>query len=610
MMRVNLVNMPFASPAVPSLALAQLEQVVTARLAGSVQSQTVYLNMDFALALGSLEAYHLPHSSTGFMIGLGDWFFRQAAFPDAPDNTAEYLARYAHEDTPANRCLREQLLPHRADVPALIDRLIDAHGLLDADLTGCTALFSQTTASLALLRRIKQRKPAMLTVMGGACCEGSAGQALARYADAVDYVFSGPALVSFPLLLETLLAGNTQATHRINGVFTRQNQQDGAEINLVGDELDINTGIQPDYHAFLDRFEDLFGNSGLQPALFFETSRGCPRAGRQVCAFCGLNGLDRHYRTMTPECAARQIHHMLGYYPRARCFIATDNLMPREYITTLFASLTPPEDALIKYEIRPDLKDKEIAMLCRAGVRRVQPGVEALCTESLQRMHKGLTAYGNLMFLKRCARYPFEIEWNLLVFSPGEPESVYQNYLELIPRLAHLPPPAGAFPIMFTRYSRYGNDPDAYGLTLQPQDFYAMTYPFPANAIRQIAFHFVDTAADADHINGWLDRLGAAVDDWRTRWYNSDGRKESRLCLVGSPDAPAVYDSRNGEAREIPLTPRRAALLEALELPCRVDSLAQLAGQSRETLDRDLAFLNAYGMLFEEDGRLLSLVIR
>ncbi len=609
-MNIKLVNMPFALPAVPSLALAQLESVVNGHFAGAVAAETVYLNMDFALELGDLTAYHLPHTATGFMTGLGDWFFRQAAFPDAVDNTTAFLARYTHERTPATRCLRDQLLPRRPDVPAFIDRMIDIHGLLDADLVGCTALFSQTTASLALLRRLKERKPSIVAVIGGACCEGAAGQALAVHAETVDYVFSGPALISFNRLLGTLLAGDAEACHRIHGVFTRQNQQAGPGVNLVGDDLDIHAGIEPDYHAFLDRFERLFGTRDLRPALYFETSRGCPRAGRNACSFCGLNGLDRHYRTLAPDRARRQIDHMLSYHPRARCFIATDNLMPRHYIRDVLAPLTPPADALIKYEVRPDLKDAEIATLCRAGVRLVQPGVEALSTQSLQLMRKGVTAFGNLAFLKRCARHPFEIEWNLLVFSPGEPEATYEGYLRLIPRLTHLPPPAGAYPIMFTRCSRYLDDPEAFGLRLQPQDFYGLTFPFPPEAIRQMAFHFVDTAADQERINGWLDRLGAAVGHWRQRWYNTDHQEASRLCFTGPPDAPAIYDSRDGTAAEYPLSARHAALLDMLDSPAGVEDLASRTGDTGKSLAGDLAFLGERGLLFEEDSRLLSLVIR
>lgn len=432
----------------------------------------------------------------------------------------------------------------------------------------------------------------------------------------VDFVFSGPGLVSFPLLVEHLLAGRDGECHAINGVFSRRNRQawqipgiqDGP-VRILGDDLDINTGIPLEYDGFLDRFEAAFAGRHLRPVLYFETSRGCLRAQNHPCAFCGLNGLNRHYRAMAPDMAKRQIERMFRYHPRATCYVAVDNLMPPAYVNGVFKTLDTPADAVIKYEVRPDLDDAGIESLCRAGVRIVQPGIESLSTRSLALMRKGLTAFSNLAFLKRCARHPIEIEWNLLVFSPGETEETYAAYLRLIPLLTHLPPPTGAYPVMYARDSLYFEAPARFGLRLRPQDFHALTYPFPPESVARIAFHFVDENADTEKIDDWLDRLNEAVLFWRGRWFGTDGKEKSRLCFAGQAGAPAIYDSRSGTGVTYRISRLCEEILDVLEAPTGMGALQTRFGGT-PALGNELAFIREKGFVFEEDGRLSSLVIR
>jgi hypothetical protein len=142
--KVLLVNMPFAAPAIPSLALTQLQAVAPAKI--------LYLNHDFARYIGDADAYRHVLSDHGFQTGIGDWFFRQAAFPDAPDNTAAYLDRYY-----ANaRGPWDVLLERRAGVDAFLDSWIAKYRMAEADVVGFTALFAQTMASFAMARRLKR----------------------------------------------------------------------------------------------------------------------------------------------------------------------------------------------------------------------------------------------------------------------------------------------------------------------------------------------------------------------------------------------------------------------------------------------------------------------
>jgi hypothetical protein len=62
-----------------------------------------------------------------------------------------------------------------------------------ARVVGCTSTFEQHVASLALLRRIRELDPGVVTMLGGANCETVMGEATHRCFDRVDYVVSGEA---------------------------------------------------------------------------------------------------------------------------------------------------------------------------------------------------------------------------------------------------------------------------------------------------------------------------------------------------------------------------------------------------------------------------------
>jgi len=101
------------------------------------------------------------------------------------------------------------------------------------------------------------------------------GRELATHVDVVDFAFSGPALRTFPEFVDKLRAGDADACHRIDGVFSKKNRpraSKGATLQLggrastlpevgpVGAELDVDTTIALDYDEFmatLDRnFQD------------------------------------------------------------------------------------------------------------------------------------------------------------------------------------------------------------------------------------------------------------------------------------------------------------------------------------------------------------------
>ncbi|HEY0806903.1 MAG TPA: hypothetical protein VGD84_17655 [Pseudonocardiaceae bacterium] len=97
-MRIVLVNMPFADWHRPSVALSQLAAHTKREYGDSVDVEIRYVNVDFALIFGP-EDYKELASSVGYGTNvIGEWLFRQVAFPEFADNADEYFRCYFADD--------------------------------------------------------------------------------------------------------------------------------------------------------------------------------------------------------------------------------------------------------------------------------------------------------------------------------------------------------------------------------------------------------------------------------------------------------------------------------------------------------------------------------
>lgn len=620
MYKVTLINMPFATVRLPSIALTQLKSVLEDQFGDEVAVRLLYLNHDFAHLLGLRLYSEMSDSLEANMCGLGDWFFRGIAFPELPDNAEEYLQRYFPQRDEAFELRKRLLLSKRLGLPGAMARLIAKHRLAEDDLVGFTSMFSQNVACIAMARKLKEKNPAMVTVLGGANCEAPMGGHIAAQVDWIDFVFSGPSLKSFPRLVGLLMAGSRDQCHDIQGVFSRRNfapdKLRGPQS--IGEEVDIDVPVRLDYGPFLDTFERSFADAPVKPVLLFETSRGCWWGERSHCTFCGLNGTTMRYRRMNAERAIEQLEEMFELYgTRCSRYESVDNIMPREYLKEVFPYLRPPHDVSLFYEVKADLKPQEMEVLARARVVDLQPGIESLATSTLKLMRKGTTSFQNINFMKNCVIYGIKPQWNLLLGFPGETSEVYEKYVADIPSLLHLPPPSGAFPVRFDRFSPYFMQAAEYGLELEPSDFYGFIYPYPREVLAEMVYFFVDRRYASVYLatmSEWRDRIQEQVDRWHRRWAAEDGGLAPELYLdlpPASPGAPedevagTVYDTRSGslERHELGVPGTRA--LRFLAIARKRDDLAQhLAGADVDGLLADLARRR---LVFEERGIYLGL---
>jgi ribosomal peptide maturation radical SAM protein 1 len=611
MLKIVLLNLPFAAYHLPSIGMTQIKSVVDQRFPGEVDLRIAYANLDFAAWIG-LDLYErLGGSGEHLQAGFPEWFFRAAAFPELPDNSEEYFARYYPSHSEAALNFRRSILEKRRGVGAALDGIVESYGLDGADVVGFTSMFFENSAAFALARRIKQRNPAVITVLGGATSESPSGEEFIRHVEALDFVFSGPGLQSFPRFVGNLLRGEQERNHEIPGVFSKRNQ--GRGIGPIGDDLDIDSPVPLDYGPFLQALEEKLPGHDVKAALPFETSRGCWWGERSHCTFCGLNKTTMGYRAMRPDLAVELIRSLFKHADRASVLMCVDNILQRQYVKEVFPYLDTPAGLPIFYQLKANLTEAEVEAMSRAGVKLITPGFESLSTTTLKLMDKGVTAFHNLQVMKYCALHDVHPGWNILVGSPGEAEETYAKYVRDLPLLVHLPAPQGLYSIHFNRYSPYFTRAAEYGLDLKPLDYYGLVYPFPAEAIGNIAYDFADHNLDAEYLLAlakWIDPVREKVEDWQRRWQ--DGGLPPRLFFRPGPGGETwIYDSRSGEAREYPVSPGVHRLLTHLNEPRRVPALAvELAHVEGLDLEAALAFVREHGLVFPEGEKLLSLVLR
>jgi magnesium-protoporphyrin IX monomethyl ester (oxidative) cyclase len=208
--------MPFVALERPSLALGLLQS--SANKTG-VSARSEYPTFEYAELIGAEFYSRLLHCAPDQNIG--DWLFAGAAFPDQRERHCAFVEALDQElvaswlwlppDT-----LEAELWRARACAEALVAKLARQIADSGARIVGCSSVFEQHVASLALLRAVKACNPSIQTMLGGANCEAEMGQATHRSFEWVDYVVSGEADLFFGDLCHDILyaqVSNTDLRH-------------------------------------------------------------------------------------------------------------------------------------------------------------------------------------------------------------------------------------------------------------------------------------------------------------------------------------------------------------------------------------------------------------
>lgn len=618
MLKLGLLTMPETLLAFPSIGLTEISSVLKKEFAGQIEVEIYYPCLEYAKFLG-VETY-LEFQS----VGLNQWMFRKEAFPDAADYIEKLEERYFSQGKGAARKrVWNRFLEQRENIIQYLDIIIEKYHLLECDVVGMSSTFSQNIASFALARRIKQKRPECIVMMGGANCEYPMGNEIIKHMEDIDYVFSGLGIVSFTKFVDCLLKKDDKGINKINGIFSKKNHVAG-EMAVVpddedytvgshGDAHDINMCIDLDYDEFLNEYEQFCKETGYahKPVILFETSRGCWKRDALPCTFCGLNLPNTCFQSMKPEIAKGYIQNIIDKYAdKCEILSCVDNILDKHYIKEVLPFLKVPSGVSLVYEINSALSKEELMACKEAGITIVQPGVESLNTKELKLMQKGITSFINISFLKRCIEIGIYPIWNYLYKVPGNSdESNYSGISEMLPRLRHLPPPTGTAPIGFHKLSPFTENAKKYGLKLVPDPSYADIYPFDEESIKKIAFFFLDETEDADYkriADKYSMDIGMEILEWVSS-FKIDEELPKLYFLDESNIFDSRFDTDNTEIYEISVLEYK--LLKYLERPMSFEQiLLVIKDEEEDDIFEAMENLEDMQLLFSEDERYISLV--
>ena len=529
-MNVIFVVPPFGGVDRPAIGVHLLQSCVGQF--DNVCTQVSYGNLKFACRIG-LKAYQaVCYGPTTGLAGervFAPLAFESVRFDEMNVNDESYFKRRLAEKAPKIDfgVLESVVVQARDWVPDYVAEILSQN----PDVVGCSTTFEQTCAALTILKMIKAARPSVVTLLGGANCDGEMAHGLAEVAPFVDYIFSGECESAFPVFLKQFIVGKGPAKGVIEGSPCQN----------------MDAIPTPDFREYYEQLEALFPNSELHQAnaiwLPYESSRGCWWGQKNHCTFCGINGQTMAFREKSPDRVLEELKTLLISHPTKNvCMI--DNIMPLSYFKTLLPRMTELNRELnIFYEQKANLKFPQVKALKDAGVGVIQPGIEALNTDLLKHMRKGVSAAQNIALLRYCRNVGLAVNWNLLYSFPHDKAEWYHATLEVLPLLSHLMPPTGVFHLSIDRFSPYFHNPEAYGIeNVSPMEAYKDIFPRGA-PLQRIAYHFVADYESAMISNpDVIEKIREAVSSWQTQW--ADGHPPALVVTELAPNVFMLLDTR------------------------------------------------------------------
>ncbi|GAB4537392.1 MAG: RiPP maturation radical SAM C-methyltransferase [Pleurocapsa sp.] len=561
---VCLVLMPYAAIERPSIALGILQASLINK---GITAQSLYPNIWFAETIG-IDVYQKISVSDPDKL-IGEWTFSAAAFPEFSTETTQYINLIS--DSVQDRAFLEELLLYiRKTATSFIDSL--AHHIIDLQprIVSCSSMFQQHCASLALLKKIRELNPEIVTIMGGANCEGTMGEVTQRKFPWVDFICSGEGDDVFSQLCGQILqtGRNFNLNQLPRGVITAQNNNSrvmGLEAPRAS-ATDLDKTPIPNYDDYFQTLKKSFLSTFIEPGIPVETSRGCWWGQKSHCTFCGLNGSGITYRSKSPQRVIQEFDQLAQSYGISK-FQVVDNILDIKHINTVFPALTQLSDKYnIFYETKANLKKEQLKTLTQAGVFWLQPGIESLDDSALKLLRKGNNTSINIQFLKWSQELGIKVYWNILMGMPEEQDDWYVKMMQWLPLISHFQPPSSTDWIRYDRFSPYFEQPEQWNLQLSPSQAYFYVYPLDEQSMTELAYYFEDKTNNKlspessplfyFHQSNYAGRI--AVKKWAERW----------LRLFYSPKRPILNMVDNGK-NELEITDTR---------PCSTQEKSTLSG--------------------------------
>jgi len=419
--QIALISPPWPLYTRPSIQLGVLKAYIRSHFPEvEVKAYHVYLNL--AESIG-YELYHSISERTW----LAETVYGALLYPERSAG----MALLFHSEAAGNRLLRRTDFARLvAQVQAATEQWLSATDWKPLRLVGVTSVLCQLTASLYFMRRLKQHRPDLTIVAGGAAFNSESGAAALALFPEIDAVVCGEGERPLSHLVQhhVMQGQGLQEIPASDGILLRGAPQLRPTGSAFCQLASLEQLPVPD---FTDYFETLSGfDSAMRffPTLPVEFSRGCWWQRETVagegrgCEFCNLNLQWRGYRAKSAGQAVSEVDQLTRRH-RLLSVAVMDNVLPKDSTVDLLHGLAGlNRDLSIFAEIRATTPLGELKLMRMAGMRTVQVGIEALSSRLLRKLRKGTRVIQNLEIMKHCEALGIANLANLIAHFPASDE--------------------------------------------------------------------------------------------------------------------------------------------------------------------------------------------
>jgi radical SAM superfamily enzyme YgiQ (UPF0313 family) len=304
------------------------------------------------------------------------------------------------------------------------------------------------TEAVRVALAVRASLPALPIVAGGWHASILPEQTLR--ADCIDAVVKGQGEITFLEMVERYAAGERD----LAGIPGCLYKKDGQLVwNADRGYTDINRLPRRPFE--LVDMEAYARKCGGLRWLLYCTSHGCP----WDCSYCSNASVyGRNWKPLQAETAVQEMAELERRYDLSMIDIIDDNyLVRRDRALDIAEGLLKAGTRFAYYvQTRTDqvdrVKDDELALLARSGLRRIFFGLESGSTRVMRSVNKRLDLETAYRTARRCREVGIRPSFNLIFGLPAEEEIDLHETLSVVDRIGQANPDADFFTNIFSPY--------------------------------------------------------------------------------------------------------------------------------------------------------------
>ncbi|MFO7554857.1 MAG: RiPP maturation radical SAM C-methyltransferase [Desulfobacterales bacterium] len=484
-------------------------------------------------------------------------------------------------------------------------------------LVGFSICLCQLTASLYLIRKLKEHFPALFIVVGGSMFTGDAVRDIFKVFPEIDIVVNGEGEIPLSRLVSFLTdPDGREKILSFNGIVTPKTAEKKKPISFH-QMKDLSDLSPPDYSDYFKLMRSFGPEKYFFPTLPMEISRGCwwqrtfLNGKSRGCSFCNLHLQWDGYRTKHPMQVVSEIEQLTTKH-KTLSVAFMDNLLPLKSSREVFKQIKELKmDFRLFGEIRATTPKRDLMLMKSAGMREVQIGIEALSTRLLKKLNKGTTAIQNIEIMKHCEMLGIQNSANLIVHFPGSDEDDVAETLQNL-EFTYFFRPLRMVHFWLGLGSPVWQNPKAFGINAV---FNHGNYAgiFPREVVESIRFAIQAYRGDLEYQKKLWRPVKTKLNTWKNVYAKlHQGPKHEHILSFRDGRSFMVIRQRRFE-RE-PLTHRLEGTSRAIYLFCQKHrGIKRIIGCfSAIPADRIETFLKMMvdkKLMFRENDRYLSLAV-